>query len=172
MNDYVRFAYEVMFKVTSLEGIDGTNVKYHGILDYEENGGWGLNVHLPKSGTVGNFSLEVETSAGKSSGWKAEFYELKLNEWYHCVVVYNVESTDVYINGTRVGGTANITEPYCVPSFTGGVSPYICIGGCAQSVASGAGVNGFHGAIAIANIYADAITVEEVLELYNAAIGK
>lgn len=164
------FAYEVMFKVTSLEGIDGTNIKYQGILNYEESGGWGLDVH--KSDDANKFKLEVETSAGKSSGWKAEFYELDLNTWYHCVVVYNKTSTDVYINGVRVGGTANITEPYRVPTFTGGVSPYICIGGCAQSVASGAGVNGFHGAIADANIYVDALTAEEVLALYNAAIGK
>ena len=163
------FAYEVMFKVTSLEGIDGTNVKYQGILNYEESGGWGLDVH--KSDDANKFKLEVETSAGKSSGWKAEFYELDLNTWYHCVVVYNKTSTDVYINGVRVGGTANIADPYRVPTFTNGTTPYICIGGCAQSKTD-AGTNGFHGAIADANIYVDALTAEEALALYNAAMAK
>ena len=86
--------------------------------------------------------------------------------------VYTVSSTSVYINGVKVGGSDNITAPYRVPSFTGGVVPYICIGGCAQSVTSGAGVNGMTGSIALAKIMVDPITAEEVLALYNAAFAK
>ena len=161
------FSYEVMVKVTDISKIGD----YHGILDFEEAGGFGLNIH---KGTDGKFRLETEIAVteNESRKWYANSSgNLELDTWYHCVFVYDGKSTAFYINGVKVAGTDNVTAPYCPTGF-GGVAPYICIGGCAAAAAPSTGIKGMTGAIADANIFVDPITAEEALALYNAAIAK
>ena len=160
------FAYEVVVKVTDISKITGS-VTYHGVLDYEEAGGFGLNIH---KGTDGKFRLESEIAFDNGSRyWEADTTgNLEFDTWYHCVFVYDGSSTALYINGVKVDGAEGLTSPYHPTGF-GSASPYICIGGCAAAGAPNAGVQGMTGSIAAANIFCDPITAEEVAELFAAS---
>lgn len=163
------FSYEIMFKVDNTD----FSASYVGIFDMEEGGGFGLDVY--KSSNAGKYNIYAEIATGSS--WTKDIVELELGKWYHVVYVYNRSTTALYINGALESSNSEISGSYRTPGF-GSYEPYLCIGGCAQvanipaTVDPNAGVNGFTGAIADANIYLDPMTAEEALALYNAATAK
>jgi hypothetical protein len=166
------FSYEILFKVDDASQINGNSVKYLGIFDFEEAGGFGLNIYAPTSGAPDKYNLNAEVSSGVVSGWTVDSIELDLGKWYHCVYVYTGSSTAVYINGVKVAGTDNISEPYRTPKFSNRAGEeYISIGACAQAwnvdVISEGGTLGMTGAIATLNLLPNALTEEEALALYT-----
>lgn len=159
------FSYEIMFKVDSAS----FNPNYVGIFDFEEGGGFGLNVYK-KSGDTTKYTLKAEVAVG--SGWNSDNVDLEVGKWYHCVYVFNGNSTAVYINGVKVAGTDNITDTYRAPSFANRTGEeYICIGACAQAwngSTKSNGINGMTGSIAILNLLPGTLTEAEAIALYNA----
>jgi predicted MPP superfamily phosphohydrolase len=166
------FSYEILFKVDNISQINGSSVKYLGILDFEESGGFGLNAYKPTNGEANKFALYAEVSSGVTSGWTSDKVDLELGKWYHCVYVYTGSSTAVYINGAKVAGTNNITEPYRTPNFANRAGEeYIAIGACAQawngSTKVEGGTLGMTGSIAALTLLPTILTEEEALALYN-----
>lgn len=166
------FSYEIIFRVDDISQINGSSVKYLGIFDFEESGGFGLNAYKPTSGAEGKFGLYAEVSSGAVSGWTSDKVDLDLGKWYHCVYIYTGSSTALYINGVKVAGTNNIDEPYREPTFANRAGDeYISIGACAQAWVGSTkcigGALGMTGAIAAIKLLPDAITEAEALALYN-----
>ena len=159
------FSYEIIFKVDSAS----FSTNYVGILDFEEGGGFGLNVYK-KSGDTTKYVLKAEVATG--SGWTSDSYDLNVGEWYHCVYVYTGNSTAVYINGVKVAGTDNIKDAYRAPSFANrSGEEYICIGACAQAWNSGVksnGITAMTGSIALLKLLPGVLTEAEATALYNA----
>lgn len=165
------FSYEIIFKVDDISMINGSSIKYLGIFDFEENGGFGLNAYKPVSGSNGKYALYAEVSAGAVSGWNSDKVDLDLGKWYHCVYIYTGSSTALYINGIKVAGT-NIDEPYRTPNFANRAGEeYISIGACAQAWVGSTkclgGALGMTGSIAALNLLPNVLTESEATALYN-----
>ena len=154
---YDGFSYEIAFKVDSVN----FSTNYVGILDLEEEGGFGLNVYKNGSSTD-TYILKAEVSTGplKTSGWQSDTVTLEVGKWYHVVYSYNWVSktertTALYVDGVKVAGvtlSGMNSKLYRKPNFATnpGVEDFLCIGGCAQHKTNG--VSGFSGAIAICNL--------------------
>jgi hypothetical protein len=164
------FTCEVLFKITDTSDINS----YAGILNFEEGGGFGIDV-LKDGDSTTTFLLETELAT--TGGAKVEKHKLNIGEWYHCVYVYTGSSTAVYINGVKVAGTDNITGTYKDVNFNGRpTDAYICVGGCAQaywdtdSDGSNEKVQGFRGmtgSIATANVFVTVLTEAEIQALWQ-----
>jgi hypothetical protein len=168
VSDYAKIA---MSWAVSEGLINGSSVKYLGIFDFEENGGFGLNAYRPVSGSNGKYALYAEVSAGAVSGWNSDKVDLDLGKWYHCVYIYTGSSTALYINGIKVAGT-NIDEPYRTPNFANRAGEeYISIGACAQAWVGSTkclgGALGMTGSIAALNLLPNVLTESEATALYN-----
>ncbi len=148
------FAYEMLVKV------DVNPSQYVGILDYEEAGGFGLNVYPAAKADSAELRAEVATG----TGWSTLKHTIKLHQWYHVAYSYDGTNFAFYVNGELVESGSS-AESYRFPNF-GGFKDYICIGGCAQNKYD-SGFRGFTGAIALCNIFFDPISAEQVTEMYG-----
>lgn len=142
------FAYEMLIRV------DVNPSQYVGILDYEEAGGFGLNVY--PSTEKGHAQLYAEVATG--TGWNSLKCTIKLHQWYHVAFSYDGTNFTFYVNGEAVE-SGSTTEKFRFPNFNG-YKDYICIGGCAQAKQD-SGFRGFTGAIALCNIFFDPISAEQ-----------
>jgi len=161
------FSTELYFNIDNLNNV-GTS--YVGILNYEEGGGFGLD--LQSSNTAGKANLQFEMaywdSANSKNAWlPAVLIEIDQNKWVHCVLTYtgpsNGNNVYLYIDGQLKYSTilpGNYNKP---GSFN--TDPFIAIGACAQSNVTTQ--NGFAGSIAICRIYGEPLSESEALELYN-----
>lgn len=150
------FSYEVYFRVTS-----AVSSGYKGVFDYEENGGFGLDIY--PSSEPNSVDISAEIALG-SSGWKKLSHTVELYKWVHCVYTYDGKTYALYINGELVG-SAKSSDDMRLPRFDGGGTPYICIGACAQTKTIGSG--GFSGEIAICNMFSEGLTAEQAAALYE-----
>lgn len=148
------FAYEIYFKLT-----DAVTYTYAGILNYQEDGGFGLNAY-PISGSTDTVTLCAEIDNGESR--KIEKV-ININEWYHCVYTYNgKDKAALYLNGALVG-ELTLSVPMNVPNFKKG-TPHISLGACADGGAIAKA--GFAGSIADCRIYGIAVSQEHVWEMF------
>ena len=160
------FSYEVMFKITNASFSN----KYIGILDFEEAGGFGLNLYKNDS-NPNKPTLKAEVATG-SSTWTSLEYTIDVGKWYHCVYVYDGKSATLYVNGAKVAENTSINGSYRAPSFSSRVGEeYLCIGACAQAwqvtgVKSN-GMNAMTGSIAVCNLLPNVLTAIEATALYN-----
>lgn len=160
------FSYEVMFKITNASFAN----KYVGILDFEEAGGFGLNLYKNES-DPNKPTLKAEVATGSS--WTALDYTINVGQWYHCVYVYDGKSSAaLYVNGAKVAENTSISGSYRAPSFSSRAGEeYLCIGACAQAwqVAGtkSNGMNAMTGSIAVCNILPGVLTASEATALYN-----
>ena len=150
------FAYEVLVKV------DVNPSAYVGVIDFEESGGFGLNVY--PSTKSGYTLLHAELATG-TSGWLVLKHEIKLGEWNHVVFSYDGTNLALYVNGELVA-SETATDAMRLPKFTNGMAEYICIGGCAQST-SESGIRGFTGAIAVCNLFLDPLSGEQAAAMFE-----
>jgi hypothetical protein len=158
------FSYEVMFKIT-----DNTfTSNYVGVLDFEESGGFGLDIY--KSSDTSKAVIYAEVAY--ASAWNSLKYTIDLDKWYHVVYSYDGTTAVLYVNGVEVA-KETLNGTFRAPTFASRTGEeYICIGGCAQAWhqdARSTGINGMTGSIAIANIFAKPLTSAEAVALYNAA---
>lgn len=168
------FSYEIVFKVDDISLIKNGTVRYLGIFDYEENGGFGLDIYAPTSGAENKYCVYAEVSSGITSGWTSDKVELEIGKWYHLVYTYTGSSTAVYVDGVKMAGTDNIDQPYRTPTFVNRTGEdYIAIGACSQawsgSVKVEGGTMGMTGSIAAIKLLPDALTEDEIAEIFNAA---
>lgn len=158
------FSYEVMFKIT-----DNTfSSNYVGVLDFEESGGFGLDIY--KSSDSSKAIIHAEVAYG--TGWNSLEYTIELNKWYHVVYSYDGTNAVLYINGEEVA-KASLNAAFRAPNFVSRTGEeFICIGACAQAWGTNGkkstGINGMTGSIAIANIFATPLTASQATALYNA----
>jgi hypothetical protein len=153
------FSYEVYFKPTA--AFNGA--EYVGVLDYEEDGGFGLNV-MP-SNTAGMVKLQAELAVVKGSKkeWKEITYDVAADQWCHCVFSYNGGSTiSFYVNGALVDEIDDITTDMKMPSL--GDTPHIVIGACAKK--SGITTQGMTGSIAVCNLYGVPSTANHASKMF------
>ena len=150
------FAYEVLVRV------DVNPSEYKGIIDFEEAGGFGLNVYPSNKSDCAELYAEVATGA---SGWTSLKYTVRLGEWNHVVFSYDGKNLALYINGELVASETK-EDPMRLPTFSGGTAEYICIGGCAQSGAD-SGIRGMTGAIATCNLFLDPISAEQAAAMFE-----
>ena len=136
------FSYEVLVRV------DVNPSQYVGIIDFEEAGGFGLNVYPSNKSDCAELYAEVATG---TSGWTSLKYTVRLGEWNHVVCSYDGKTISLYINGELVASETP-GEAMRLPKFTGDTREYVCIGGCAQS-GHDSGIRGFTGAIAVCNLF-------------------
>ena len=157
------FSYEVMFKVTA----NDFTSRYVGVLDYEESGGFGLDLY--KTSDANTVEIHADFANG-TSGWTTITHVINLNEWYHCVFTYDGASIALYVNGEKVN-SLTAAGNMRLPTFASrGGEEYICIGACAQawhSDAKSTGIYGFTGDIAICRIYSDTLSETAAKALYN-----
>ena len=164
INDTLKdgFSLDVFFKVDNVDKFD----KYVGIVDYEELGGFGLNII--KSGD--KYVLSFEFACGPDSAgrkWIDITGDFNIGEWTHCVCNYTGPETDkieLYINGV-LAASAILDDDMVIPVFNG-ANAAISIGACTD--AKNGSVNGFTGSIAACNIYPEPVTATEVTAFYNA----
>jgi hypothetical protein len=169
------FSYEVYFKPTAAV----TSI-YTGVLDYEESGGFGLNLYPGSSASTVKLHAEIAVKNGSGRMWIELVAEIPVNEWCHCVFSYNgSDSISLYVNGERVTDTIVDEEPYegeytlttpmKMPDF-GSKTPYICIGAC--TAARTGTTMGMEGSIAICNIYSTPTLASIAEQMYQAAVSK
>ena len=147
------FAYEIYFKIT-----DVVAYTYAGILNYQEDGGFGLNAY-PISGSKDTVKLCAEIDNGTSR--KIEKV-ININEWYHCVYTYNgKDKAALYLNGVLVG-ELTLSAPMNIPTFKKG-TPHISLGACADGASIAKA--GFSGSIADCKIYGMPVSEEHVWQM-------
>ncbi|MBQ9145903.1 MAG: metallophosphoesterase, partial [Clostridia bacterium] len=164
------FSYEIMFKVN--DGNFQTTKGYVGILDMEENGGWGLNLYK-NTNDPSKPTLKAEVAYADT--WNSLTYTVDVGKWYHCVYSYDGTNVALYINGVCVK-SATVTGAYRPTSFSSsGSDPYICIGACAQAITEGVepteksmGMNGFVGDIAKIKIMTSPVNATQAKALAQA----
>jgi len=161
------FSYEVVFKISDADFPDS----YVGIFDYEELGGWGLDLYKNES-DLKKPTLKAEVGTGSS--YHSISRTVDVGKWYHCVYVYDGKNASLYLNGEQsasesTGGT------YRTPSFTNAAGPYICVGGCSQSRhnnADSTGIGGFEGSIAVCRLIPTVLPQTEAEALYDTWAGE
>ena len=158
------FSYEAMFKLTDAS----FSSNYIGVLDFEESGGFGLDIY--KSSEANKAVIHADLAYG--SGWNTLEYTIDLNKWYHVVFSYDGTNTVLYVNGVEVG-RASLTGSFRAPKFSSrSGEEFICIGACSQAWGNdgkkSTGIQGMTGSIAIANVFSKPLTADEAIALYNA----
>ncbi|MBQ9131429.1 MAG: metallophosphoesterase [Clostridia bacterium] len=161
------FSYEVAFKIN-----DGNfSTGYVGILDYEEAGGWGLDLYK-NSSNPNKPTLKAEVGMGNT--YHSMSYTVEVGKWYHCVYIYDGETASLYLNGELVA-QEEVYYSYRTPGFTNAKGAYICIGGCAQSKhnnSDSTGISGFIGDIAVCRLLPNVLTEADAKALYQAWLGE
>ena len=153
------FSYEVYFKPSAV--LNGQ--KYVGVLNYEEAGGFGLDIMA--GSTTGKVKLQAELSL-MSVGWKELTYEVNADEWCHCVFSYNGDNEMAfYVNGVFAGKIDTLSTSMSMPTKLG-EPRYITIGACAK--ANVITTQGMTGSIAICNIYVEPMDANSVAVKWNA----
>jgi hypothetical protein len=153
------FSYEVYFKPSAV--LNGQ--KYVGVLNYEEVGGFGLDIMA--GSTTGKVKLQAELSL-MSVGWKELTYEVNADEWCHCVFSYNGDNEMAfYVNGVFAGKIDTLSTSMSMPTKLG-EPRYITIGACAK--ANVITTQGMTGSIAICNIYVEPMDANSVAVKWNA----
>ena len=151
------FSYEAFFKPTKK-----ATGNYTAVLDYEEGGGFGLEL-LP-SGNDNTVIISAELHMN-SSGYVKLQKTVELNDWYHVVYTYNGTNTiSLYING-KLEASQTVSGYMTTASFTYN-DPHICIGACTTT-----GENkdwcGFDGRLAVCNMFSTPITdATQVSDMY------
>lgn len=167
------FSYEVYFKPTA-----AVTSSYTGVIDYEEKGGFGLNLYPGSTSNTVKLHAEIAVKNGSGYVWVELIKEVDLNEWYHCVFSYNGgDSVAFYVNGERVTAMKvdekdvtdyTLTTEMAMPSFSNG-NPHICIGACADS--KKITTQGMTGSIAICNLYSVPTDAEGAAALYGNVVN-
>ena len=155
------FSAEVYFYVNSYD----TRASEFGILNYEEGGGFGLDVGA--SSTSGKVTLSLQIST--TDGWKELSTEINIGEWVHCVFTYTGTADNMvylYVNGQVK--SLQLTSNYKAPTAFGSYAPYITIGASSQTEADRITQNGFNGSIATCRIYGDPVSASYAAALYEA----
>ena len=153
------FSAEVYFYVDNVNNLGSS---YVGILDYEEGGGFGLNLEPSSNSGKTNLSLEISSN----DGWKELVTEINIGEWVHCVITYTGTTDNMvymYVNGQVT--SMQLPSNYKAPTAFGSVAPFLTIGACSN--ASRTTENGFAGSIAICRIYGDPVSESFAMALYN-----
>ena len=174
------FSYEVWVKPTAVIAKNYTEV-----VDFEELGGWGLNLYPGSAENTVKLSAEVAKhkdtgSAGDNSltdaqiktdayDWYKLTHEVAINDWYHVVFTYNDYGMQLYVNGVMVASNywMFVRNDYHAPTFYKNTA-HVSIGAGASGgiEAEGASKGGFDGALAGLVVYPNAATATDVERMY------
>ena len=137
--------------------VDGVSGASDAIFSNCQSGGLGINA---KAGSQMEFIIHLGGSDYVSV--KGGFAE---GVYVHAVGVYDGSSVKLYLNGClvdEVAASGSLKTP-------ASAAQYLCVG--ADSQPSRVGDAPFEGAIAVANIYSEALTADEICSLYMDYIG-
>lgn len=159
------FSAEVYFNIDNLSKTGSTAA---GILNYEEGGGFGIDVK-PGSGDTALLELEIAyLNASGSNTWLAKDIPVSMHKWEHCVLTYTGPNAGnfvyFYLNGEKVYSTT-LPGNYNPPKAFYSIPPFLIVGACANG--SRTAENGFGGSIATCRIYSNPLTDSAAKELYD-----
>ena len=125
-----------------------------GVLANMESGGFGFEIE-----TNGKIRLPVRIG----SSYTIAETDLPLGQWVHVVGVYTGTKIQLYINGVLKDEKAAAKNTFTLPANG---AHYLSIGGDSTPGAAN-GTNFMTGKIAVANVYSEALSMTEILALYQ-----
>lgn len=132
---------------------------YWAIVDNQENGGIGLEIH---PGSTAEKAL-LKWFTHLDGKYETIEFEVDLNTWCHVVVTWDSQYVTVYLNGEEVD---QYDSMWAFLKFTDiETAQHLAIGACCSQNNSGG--NGMKGQLATCNLYLATMEAEDVAAIYQ-----